>query len=119
MGVLTELDITGPMPLVLNAPALANQSQQGFWSGAHTGHEPMIDTLRLPLRVVVVISCTIQALPGQLAMMCSGASLALRSQGLAAVPCLHIRCCERDAALSLELVVDLPAEDLLILFDAQ
>jgi hypothetical protein len=39
--------------------------------------------------------------------------------GLAAVPCLQIRCCERDAALSLELVVDLPAEDLLILFDAQ
>ena len=32
------------------------------------------------LVLVVVISSTIQALPGQLALMCSGASLALSSQ---------------------------------------
>jgi hypothetical protein len=38
-------------------------------------------TARIPFLVlVVVISSTIQALPGQLAWMCSGASLALRSQ---------------------------------------
>jgi hypothetical protein len=37
--------------------------------------------LRFPLRVVVVVTTsTIQALPGQLALMCSGASLALSSQ---------------------------------------
>ena len=36
---------------------------------------------RLPLRVVVlVISSTIQALPGQLALMSSGASLTLSCQ---------------------------------------
>ena len=120
MGVLTELDITGPMPLVLNAPALANQSQQGFWGGAHTGHEPMDRHAALaPAR-----RCGDQlhdpgtARPVGLDVL----GRLFRSEvpaGLAAVPCLQIRCCERDAALSLELVVDLPAEDLLILFDAQ
>ncbi len=34
VGVLTKLRVAGPMPLVLNAPAVANQSQQGFWCGA-------------------------------------------------------------------------------------
>jgi hypothetical protein len=38
-------------------------------------------TFRLPLRVSMsMITSTIQALPGQLALMCSGASLALSSQ---------------------------------------
>jgi hypothetical protein len=38
-------------------------------------------TPRVPLLVlVVVMSSTIQAVPGQLALMCSGASLALSSQ---------------------------------------
>ena len=30
MSILTKLGITGPVPLVFNAPALSNQAQQGF-----------------------------------------------------------------------------------------
>jgi hypothetical protein len=42
---------------------------------------------RVPLRVVVVVSTsTIQALPGQFSLMCSGASLALNSQSVSR-PC--------------------------------
>jgi hypothetical protein len=41
MGFLTELGVTGPMPLVFNAPALADQTQQSFWGGADAGEEKM------------------------------------------------------------------------------
>ena len=37
VGVLAELRIAHPVPLVLNAPALPDQSQQGFWRGAQAG----------------------------------------------------------------------------------
>jgi len=63
VGVITELRIAHPVPLILNAPSLTDQSQQGFWAGAQAGYEEMP-------------GATIQALPGQTALMYSGASLA-------------------------------------------
>jgi hypothetical protein len=33
VGVFTELDIPLPVPFILNAPALPDQAQQGFWRG--------------------------------------------------------------------------------------
>jgi hypothetical protein len=41
VSVLTELGIAGPVPLVFNAPALPDQAQQGFWSGADADDEPV------------------------------------------------------------------------------
>jgi hypothetical protein len=41
VGVLTELRVTGPVPLVFDAPALADQTQQGVWRDADAGEEQM------------------------------------------------------------------------------
>jgi hypothetical protein len=35
--VPTELRIAHPVPLVLNAPSLTDQTQQGIWGGAQAG----------------------------------------------------------------------------------
>jgi len=71
LGVLTELGVKGPVPLVLTAPALPDQSRQCIWAGAQAGDEPLQTTPRVPLLVlVVVMSSTIQAVPGQLALIC-------------------------------------------------
>ena len=34
VGVLSKLGVTGPVPFVFDAPALADQTQQGVWRGA-------------------------------------------------------------------------------------
>ena len=89
VGVLTELCVAGPVPFILNAPALPDQSQQRVWAGPQAGDVDEVGrrpylwqaTPRGPFLVLVlVMSSTIQALPGQFALMCSGASLALSSQ---------------------------------------
>ena len=83
MGVLTELGVAGPVPLVFDAPALADQTQQGVWRGADAGEEQVRLTVRCPPAFTVsVITSTIQAQPGQFALMCSGASLADSSQSV-------------------------------------
>jgi len=41
MGVLTELGVAGPVPFVLNAPALSDESQQSIWAGPQAGEEQM------------------------------------------------------------------------------
>ena len=81
MGVLTLLGVAGPVPLVLNAPALTDPAQQGCGVVRMLVRNRCIRTLRCPLRVSVsVVTSTIQALPGQLALIGSGASRARRSQ---------------------------------------
>ena len=125
VGVLTKLDITAPMPLVLNAPTLANQSQQGFWGGAQGCDESVAGHATNPLPGsgggggggdqhhdpgaarpigLDVLGCLI------------GTEV---PTGFTSVPLLHMRCNERDPTLSLELVVDLPAEDHLVQFEGQ
>jgi hypothetical protein len=81
VGVLTELRIPCPVPLVLNAPALPDQSQQCVWVVRRLVMNRWQATARCPFLVLVaVVSSAIQALPGQFVLMCSGASYALSSQ---------------------------------------
>lgn len=47
MGVLAELDVADPVPLLLDRPALPHKSQQGFWCGAQAGDEVVGLTERL------------------------------------------------------------------------
>ena len=39
MGVLSQLGVAGPVPLVFNALALPHESQQDFLNSAHAGEE--------------------------------------------------------------------------------
>ncbi len=112
VGVLTELRIAGPVPLVLNAPALSNQSQQRVWSRPQAGDEPVADhaacsspgsgggdELHDP-----VAACPI----GFDVLGCFlGPQL---PAGVPPVALFKIRCAERDLALALELPADLPVE---------
>lgn len=109
------------MPFVLNAPTLANQSQHGFWGGAQGCDESVEGHSTNPL-------------PGYndeyqfhdpgaarpIGLDVTGCLLGPEvPTGISYVPRLHMRCSERDPTLSLELVVNLPAEDLLVRFDGQ
>ena len=71
MGILAELDIAGPVPLVFNAPALPDQPQPCFWRCSQAGDEQVLpERSSLPLRVVVsAFTATIKALPGQFSLM--------------------------------------------------
>jgi hypothetical protein len=120
IGVLTQLDVAGPVPLVLNAPALPDQAQQGFWSGALTQPTQVSPYAALALAAERV---------GDL-LHDSGAT---RPVGLDVFRCLSgpqlpdgvaptalvIRCSERDVTLSLELATDMAGEGLLVGFDGQ
>lgn len=119
VSVLAELGIAGPMPLVFNAPALPDQSQQGFWGGADAGDKPMARGLALPLagrRGGDHLHDPGTAGPVGLDVLrrLFGAEL---PGGVAAVPFLLIRCRERDVTLSLELGTDLAVEGFLVGFD--
>ncbi len=41
MGVLAQLGVSGPVPLVFDCPALAHQSQEGLWAGTQGGDKEM------------------------------------------------------------------------------
>ena len=82
----------------------------------------------LPLRMVlVVMSSTNQALPGQFSLMYSGASFARSSQAVqseaptsvTAMAFLVSHCGERDLARPLDLATDLAVELRLVRFDGQ
>jgi hypothetical protein len=121
VGVLTELRIPCPVPLVLNAPALPDQLQQCVWGGAQAGDEPVAGHRSLslprsggggefrnpgaagPIRFDVLGCFLCPELPA----------------GVTPVPFLEIRCGERDLALALELAADLAVEGLLVRFDGQ
>ena len=121
VGVLTELGVSGPVPLVFNAPALADQPQQGVWLGADAGEEQVSSH-------------------GALAACLHGGGDHFHDPGTArpvgldvlrclfglefpervtAMALLVIRCHQRDVALALVLTADLPVEGLLVRFDGQ
>jgi len=77
VSVLAELGTAGPMPLIFNAPSLPDQAQQGLRAMQIQLRNRCLTELVLLRVAVVVTTCTIQALPGQLALICSGASLVL------------------------------------------
>ena len=121
MSVLTQLGIAGPVPLVLNAPALPDQAQKGLWGGADAGEEPV------PPRHALPLSCRRRgdhlhdpgtAGPVGLDVLWCLPGLELPG-GVAAVLLLLIRCRERDRTLSLELAADLAVEGFLVGFDGQ
>jgi len=49
MGVLTELGVARPVPLVFDCPALPNQPQQRFWAGAQGGDKEVHVVKRLAI----------------------------------------------------------------------
>ena len=87
MRVLTELGIAGPVPFVLNAPALPHQTQQGFWGRPDAGEEEVSPHGALPGQLAGDV---LRCLPG----------LELPG-GVAAMLLLLIRCRERDLPLYL------------------
>jgi hypothetical protein len=119
MRVLTELGIAGPVPFVLNAPALPHQSQQGFWGSPDAGEEEVSPDVALALagqRVGDHLHDPGTARPvGRDVLRClPGLEL---PGGVAAMLLLLIRCRERDLPFSLELAADLAVEGLLVRFD--
>ena len=47
MGVLTELGVARPVPLVFDSPALPHQPEQRFWAGAQGGDKEVNVVKRL------------------------------------------------------------------------
>ena len=119
MGVLTELRIAHPVPLVLNAPSLTDQSQQAFWGGAQAGDEPMAGDVTLAFAGRGAgdhLHDPGAARPVGLDVLWRFLGLEF-PPGLASVALLDIRRRESDLALSLELAPDLAVQGLLVGFN--
>jgi hypothetical protein len=84
VAALTELSVSGPMPLVFYVPAFPDQAQQASGVVRILVRNRWRLVVVPPLRLVLVT--TTQALPGQLALMCSGASWARSSQTVPRLP---------------------------------
>ena len=119
MHVLVELRVADPVP-AFDAPALSDQSQQGFWGGAQAVNEEMAGLERLAITATAG-----QQLNDPGATRPVGLDVLRRLFGphrpgdLTAVADLVMHCSKRDLTLSLELPADLPLEGLLVAFDAQ
>ena len=139
MGVFTELGVAGPVPFVLHAPALSDQSQQGIWAGPQAGVAPR-GALVQPHRGVRLFNPPRGALVQPTKMAPDAALTAAPRHGVAdhlhdpgtaglvrldvlgrlfgmqfpdsvsPVLLLMIRCRERAPAFSLELATDLAVE---------
>jgi len=120
VGVLTKLRIADPVPFVLNAPTLPDQSQQCFWGRADAGDEQVADAGgalagglgRVQLHDPGTSRPALLDVIGRFL----GPELPAR---ITPVTFLLSRCGERDLALSLELATDLPTERGLVRFDGQ
>lgn len=92
VGVFTELDIPLPVPFILNAPALPDQAQQGFWRGPEGGEEVLrVGSHGFAVPVSVVSISMIQLVLGQSVRMVSVDSLARRVQ-VVSRPCPRSEC---------------------------
>ena len=121
MGILTELHIAHPVPLVFNAPALPDQSQQGFWGGVQAGDEPMAGDFTLALAGCGAgdqLHNPGAARPVGLDVLGRLLGPELPA-GMSPVALLEIHCREWDLALSLELAADLPLKGLRVGFNGQ
>ena len=116
MSVLTQLGVAGPVPLVLNAPSLPDQAQQGLWRGAHAGQK------QVPPHAA--LSFPAERVGGHLHDPGAAGPVGLDGlrclfgpqvpDGVAPMSLFVIRCRERDVTLSLELATDLAVEGLLV-----
>jgi hypothetical protein len=119
MLVLVELGVADPVP-AFDAPALPDQSQQGFWGGAQAGEEQVPGAERF-----AITSAAGQQLndPGTAWPIRFDVLRCLfgpqRPGDLAAMANLVMRYSKRDLALPLELGVDLPDEGFLVGLGAQ
>jgi hypothetical protein len=123
MGVLTELGVTGPVPLVFNAPVLLDQSQQGTWVRRQRRVEPSGAVFQ-PSKVAPdgLLTDARRGVSGHFHDPGAAGPVQLcvlwrlfRTQFPERIPpviLLVIRCGERDPALSLELAVDLAVKGL-------
>ena len=114
-----ELGVADPVP-ALNAPAVAHQSQQGFWSGAQARQKQVGGAKRLAVTGAAGrdFHDPAGADPGLSDVLWSlfGAQ---RPGDVTAVANLVIGCHERDMPLSLELRSDLAVQRLLVGLDRQ
>jgi hypothetical protein len=114
MGVLMELGVANPVP-ALNAPAVQNQLQQGFWGRAQAGEKEVggLKGLAVSGAGGGHLHDPAGAGPG-LADVLRGLFGAQRPGDVPTVADLVIPCYERDLALSLKLAADLAVQRLLV-----
>ena len=109
------------MPLVIYAPSLPDQVQQGFWSGADAGDEPMANGLALPItgcRPGDNLHAPAAARPVGPDVLLSFPATEVPC-GVVAVPFRAISCMARDVLVSLELGVYLLVVGYWVRFDGQ
>ena len=121
VGVLNELRLAGQVPLVLNSPALPDQSQQRAWAGSQARDEPVAGHYAPSfLRSGCVGELHDPGAGRPIGFDVLGCFLSPElPAGVTSVPFLEIRCGERDFALALELAPDLPVKAPLVCFDGQ
>jgi len=68
VGILMELGVPDPVP-ALDTPAVAHQLQQGFWRGPQARQKQVGGLKRLPSRVPLAVTSTIQLVPIQASLM--------------------------------------------------
>ena len=121
MGVLTQLLVAYPVPLLLNAPALPDHSQQGFWGGPQASDKPIAGNFTVAFSGLG--ACDQFHDPG--ALWPVGLEVLWRLLGpelpssVSPMVLLEMRCGEWDLALSLEMVADLREKGLLVGFHGQ
>ncbi len=121
MGGLAQLRVAHPVPFVLNAPALTDQSQQSIWGGTQTGDESVAGDITLALSSRGTgdqLHDPGTSRPVGLDVLWRLLGLEF-PPGLASVALLDIRCREIDLALSLELAAVLAVQGLWVGFNVQ
>ena len=120
MGVLAELGVARPVPLVFNCPALPHQPEQCFWAGAQGGDE-QVDVVK---RLAVTPASAHQldnpagASPAFTNGIC-GIAGTQRPAHLAAMSIVVIADHHREVPVSTELGNDLLIQPALVVFDRQ
>ena len=117
MSVLTQLGVAGPVPLVLHAPSLPDQAQQGLWCGAHAGQKQVAPHAALPFPAERV-GCHLHD-PGAAGPVGLDVFRCLPGpqvpDGVAPMALLVIRCRERDVVKRLRFCSSLCLNKLLFL----
>jgi hypothetical protein len=120
MGVLTELGVAGPVPLVFDCPALAHKPQQRFRAGAQGGDEQVDVVKRLAVTPAGAHQLDDPAGTGPALAdgVCSIACSELPAH-LAAMAGLKIADLNREVPVATELGDDLLIQPALVVFDCQ
>ena len=118
MGVLPELGVAGPVPLVFDRPALPHQPEQCFWAGAQGGDEQVHVVKRLAVTPAGAHQLDDPAGSSPaLTNGVSGIAGTQRPAHLAAMAGLEIADLNREVPVATELGGDLPIQPALVVFD--